>query len=119
MSLAWAIPAQHYQQCVQGCQKNKYESRWIHFQSQRFGRRVHAGLLVCKSVSMVPDIQRHRAVSLCAGDATANLMWRLQNGEVRKSIKAGAVLLHIGSSDLTYASFQVSTPQCCFSVPIC
>ena len=23
MSLAWAIPAQHYQHCVQGCEKNK------------------------------------------------------------------------------------------------
>ncbi len=43
-----------------------------------------------------------------AGDATANLMWRLQNGEVRKGLKAGVVVLHIGSSDLTYASFQVA-----------
>lgn len=35
-------------------------------------------------------------------------MWRLQNGEVRKGMRAGVVVLHIGSSDLTYASFQVS-----------
>lgn len=42
-----------------------------------------------------------------AGDATANLMWRLQNGEIPKGLKAGVVVVHIGSSDLTYASFQV------------
>lgn len=46
---------------------------------------------------------------LTAGDATANLMWRLQNGELRKGLKAGVVVLHIGSSDLTYASFQVAS----------
>ncbi|CAL5224691.1 g7416 [Coccomyxa viridis] len=46
------------------------------------------------------------AVYGIAGDATANLMWRLQNGELRKGLKAGVVVLHIGSSDLTYASFQ-------------
>ena len=48
---------------------------------------------------------------LAAGDATANLMWRLQNGELRKGLKAGVVVLHIGSSDLTYASFQVEPLQ--------
>ena len=91
----------------------------VFWRGQRFGCRLCVGLLLCNPVSMVPDMQHHRAVSFCAGDATANLMWRLQNGEIRKSIKAGAVLLHIGSSDLTYASFQVPTPQSCFSVPIC
>ena len=43
----------------------------------------------------------------CAGDSTANLMWRLQNGEAPQGLRAGALVLHIGSSDLTYASFQV------------
>lgn len=54
-----------------------------------------------------------------AGDATANLMWRLQNGELRKGLKAGVVVLHIGSSDLTYASFQVALrcPDCFCSAP--
>ncbi len=52
-----------------------------------------------------------------AGDATANLMWRLQNGEVRKGLKAGVVVLHIGSSDLTYASFQVA-PTVLQSAPL-
>lgn len=45
---------------------------------------------------------------LCvAGDTTANLMWRLQNGEVVPGLRAGVVVVHIGYSDLTYASFQV------------
>ena len=61
---------------------------------------------------------------LLAGDATANLMWRLQNGELRKGLKAGVVVLHIGSSDLTYASFQVAlqSPDClhrCSHVQAC
>ncbi len=42
-----------------------------------------------------------------AGDSTANLMWRLQNGEAPPGLRARAVVLHIGNSDLTYASFQV------------
>ncbi len=45
------------------------------------------------------------------GDTTANMMWRLQNGEVVPGLQAGAVVLHIGFSDLTYASFQVLPPQ--------
>ncbi|EIE19165.1 SGNH hydrolase [Coccomyxa subellipsoidea C-169] len=50
---------------------------------------------------------KYRAAALgIAGDTTANMMWRLQNGEVVPGLQAGAVVLHIGFSDLTYASFQ-------------
>lgn len=49
-------------------------------------------------------------VCVCgAGDTTANLMWRLQNGEMVPGLRAGVVVLHIGASDLTYASFQVAS----------
>ena len=51
--------------------------------------------------------QLNQVHCMSAGDATANLMWRLQNGEIPKGLKAGVVVVHIGSSDLTYASFQV------------
>ncbi|CAL8464562.1 g4097 [Coccomyxa elongata] len=50
---------------------------------------------------------KYRAAALgIAGDTTANLMWRLQNGEVVPGLHVGTVVLQIGSSDLTYASFQ-------------
>lgn len=52
-----------------------------------------------------------------AGDTSANLMWRLQNGEVVPGLHVGTVVLHIGSSDLTYASFQV--PSFLHKTPIC
>ena len=67
-------------------------------------------------------LPQHRITfsALGSGDATSNLMWRLQNGETAKGLKARVVLLYIGSSDLTYASFQVMT-LCCISLllPFC
>lgn len=43
-----------------------------------------------------------------AGDRTANLMWRLQNGEAPAVLHTPrAIVLLIGCNDLTYASFQV------------
>jgi len=36
-------------------------------------------------------------------------MWRLQNGEMVPGLRTGVVVLHIGASDLTYASFQVAS----------
>ena len=34
-------------------------------------------------------------------------MWRLQDGEAPEGLRPGVIVLHIGGSDLTYASFQV------------
>ena len=51
--------------------------------------------------------------TLTAGDATAQLMWRLQNGEAPANLAAlRAAFVLIGSNDLTYASFRVSKPLC-------
>ena len=59
---------------------------------------------------------------LVTGDAAQHLMWRLRKGEVVPSQGPHLSVIIIGSSDLTYASFQVHHSQallCILSWTIC
>ena len=47
------------------------------------------------------------AVSLHAGDTTANLMWRLQHGESPQGSGAEVMVLLIGANDLIIAGREV------------